>query len=305
MSATGNTPKITVAFGSIMFVVNIEHAMFPLTWTRVCVSMNRVAWSLRLVVNGVVIKEMLDNDLESEKKYGTDGMPTALDMVLGYRTYDGIEFTGMVSQVNVFSSSLSTVRMISLTNGGGEECGAPGDYVNWEIENWLLTSRASIQMVEISGWVMVGGKKTWIREGPCRRDSELTVFTGGNKWPHSSCMKHCEKLGAGRSPPIRTQEEWDWFTKEVHAITADITVIPSLWLAATDAKVEGEWKDAYPPHDQLNTSWAWPWRFTTTDTIEGNDKNCFLWWTMWMDERSWAEEHCTATQDVACLKDVS
>ena len=62
---------------------------------------------------------------------------------------------------------------------------------------------------------------------------------------HQGCMEHCEKLGQGWSPPVRTLEEWDWLRAEVHAITPDISDIPDLWVAATDEKVEGEWRDAY------------------------------------------------------------
>ena len=309
LSATDNKPQISVGIGGILFEVDIERALFPLTWTRVCLSLSTVTWHLRIVVNGELIKERLDIDPELMKKYA---LPGGLDMVLGHRTYDGLEFTGMVSQVNIFSSTLSTARMVALTDGGGEECGAPGDYVNWDVEDWKLLSRASIQMVEDGGWVMVNGRRVWIREGPCRRESKVTVYTGAFKYHSaatndnkvSGCMEHCEKVGKGRSPPVRTLEEWDWMKKEVHAITPDIKELPFIWLAATDAEVEGEWKDAYPPHDQLNTSWAWPWTFYPRHNTKGNSHNCLFWFTIRYDPKAWAEELCDS-HDVACLKDVS
>ena len=68
-------------------------------------------------------------------------------MLLGNRG-NGLEFSGMISQLNMFSSPLSTGSMVSLTQAGSEECGAPGDYVSWEEEDWKLTSKARIEMVE-------------------------------------------------------------------------------------------------------------------------------------------------------------
>ena len=47
----------------------------------------------------------------------------------------------MVSQLNMFSFPLSTARMVALTKAGGEECGAPGDYVSWEEEDWKVHSQ--------------------------------------------------------------------------------------------------------------------------------------------------------------------
>ena len=193
----------------------------------------------------------------------------------------------------------ATASMAALTEAGSEECGAPGDYVSWEEEDWKLTSQARIEMVEDL-------------QGPCRRESEVTVYTAifkyhsaaTNKAKVSGCMEHCEKLGQGRSPPVRTLEEWDWLRKEVHAVTPDISVMGKIWLAATDEEVEGEWRDAYPPHDQLNSSVGWPWDSSSKDTEVGDKYNCLQWYTHWADDRSWVEYQCDY-YDMSCLKEVS
>ena len=117
-------------------------------------------------------------------------------------------------------------------------------------------------------------------------------------------MEHCQKLGKGRSPPVRTLEEWDWLRKEVHAITPDISVMGTIWLAATDQEVEGEWRDAYPPYDQLNTSLPWPWKLNGKDSQEGDTHNCMVWQTSWSYVGSWVEAQCKS-YNRACLKDVS
>jgi hypothetical protein len=81
-------------------------------------------------------------------------------------------------------------------------------------------------------------------KGPCRRESQLTVFTADFEL-HKDCMEHCQKLGQGRSPPVQTQEEWTWLWKEVNAITPELWRLPYLWLAATDEEKEGVWRDYY------------------------------------------------------------
>ena len=106
----------------------------------------------------------------------------------------------MVSQVNMYSSPLTTASMVALTISE-EECNAPGDVISWEGATWKLSSKARIQMVEEF-------------EGPCRRGSSLDVFQPSSS--HKDCMEHCQKLGQGRSPPVRTLKEWDWLRNELN-----------------------------------------------------------------------------------------
>ena len=94
-------------------------------------------------------------------------------------------------------------------------------------------------------------------EGPCRRESKLTVYTADFEY-HSDCMEHCQKLGQGRSPPVRTQEEWMFQWKELNAITPELWRLNYLWLAATDEKEEVVLTDFYSKQ-KLETGLAWPW----------------------------------------------
>merc|ERR1712077_47957 len=105
------------------------------------------------------------------------------------------EDSATISELNIFNSSLSSGEMIVQTTAGGEECGAPGDLVNWEEAEWTLHSQA--KMIEVD--------REW--EGPCRRESQVQVFTADFKY-HEDCMQHCEKIVSGRSPPVITEEEW-------------------------------------------------------------------------------------------------
>ena len=105
-----------------------------------------------------------------------------------------------VANLNVFNSSLSVERMIGLTTAGEGECGSPGDLVSWEEAEWTLHSQA--KLIEVD--------REW--EGPCRRESQVQVFTADFK-KHTDCMWHCQKIskGQGRAPPVITEEEWKKF----------------------------------------------------------------------------------------------
>ena len=72
--------------------------------------------------------------------------------------------------------------------------------------------------------------------GPCKRESKIHVYPMREDHHHSDCMQHCEKLG-GRSPPVRTFDEWQNFVEEVQHMKR----VPqnALWLSATEGKKKG------------------------------------------------------------------
>merc|ERR1712001_235424 len=100
--------------------------------------------------------------------------PANLSLVLGYYLFPK-EYPIKVTDVNVYSSSLSVERMVGLTRAGEEECGAPGDLVSWEEAKWALHSQAKVIEVD----------REW--EGPCRRESQVQVFTADFR-RHTDCM---------------------------------------------------------------------------------------------------------------------
>ena len=269
--------KLTVHLGRVTLVEYSDQLLFPHTWSRICLSLDTVSGQVCLVLNGQVVEDREHQEAREEDEW----RPANLDIVLGYSAPN--EYTGMVSQVNMFSSPLSSARMVALTQAGGEECGAPGDYVSWEEAAWKLKSQARVLMVEEL-------------EAPCRRESELSVYTPpvGYYWAHQDCMEHCQKLGKGRSPPVRTLEERDWLREEVNSITPKISALGYLWLAATDREVEGDWRDAYSGA-ALDTGGAWPWYDTVgKDTRFGDEYNCLTWYTNQAPQRSWAEWDCNS-----------
>ena len=214
--------EYTVSLGNVFFEQIIDKVWFPMHWTHICVSLDYDTGKITLVVDGQVLHEKVYQEARQED----ETRPSSLDLTLG-RHNDSfgyvVQTPGQITNLNVFSSALSRERMRKMT--GGNECEAPGDYLSWEKEEWSLHSKARVKMVD--------------SQEPCRKESKIQVFLDFN-W-HQDCMAHCAKIGGGRSPPVRTLQELELFQAELHAVTADISVLPWLWLAAVDKEKEGEW----------------------------------------------------------------
>ena len=122
-----------------------------------------------LVVDGKLLgveEYQVGNDLER---------PLKLSLRLGLLVKT--EFTGRVSDLNVYSSPLSVETMMNITEAGGEECGAPGDFISWNEANWTLYSEAKMVAMDPDA------------EGPCRREGRISLFPAN--FGHSQCMQHC------------------------------------------------------------------------------------------------------------------
>ena len=120
--------EYVVTVGQVFGIINqTEDLLFPLQWTRACLSLD--SSRIKLVANGQLLV-----DEEYKKEEDTD-TPANLSLRLGFYVDEygyAEEDIGMFTNLNVFKSSLPVQRMIGLTTAGGEECGAPGDLVNWE-----------------------------------------------------------------------------------------------------------------------------------------------------------------------------
>ena len=233
INAESTYTEYTVTFGNISLLARTSTVWFPLTWTQLCVLLDPRSGMVVLVVDGRVLKEKVQQEGFMEDK----NRPSMLSILIGYQRTKWSyvpEYTGQYSNLNVFSRPLPTERLVAMTLAGGEECGAHGDFLSWPDADWKLTSQARIEMVgELAG--------------PCSRESSLIVFTASFKYhgaatngaKQSGCMEHCQKLGKGRSPPVRTFQEMETLRTELEAVTTNLAALPWLWLSATDQKQEG------------------------------------------------------------------
>ena len=320
MSSENRKTRFTGKIGKLRLDLSYDHILFPHTWTRICLSLNNTSGNVALVVNGHVVEDRVYPEWFDCDVWCEFGKPRwFLNLYIGYEgdleggnmnedkpsakpTYSdeqmqelqskqkaAWEATGMMSQFNLFTSQLPTNLMVNRTLGG-EECGVPGDLVDWEKDTFQLTSKARFEMIDID-----------IVTGPCSPPTEVVVYTADFQ-SQTGCMEHCEKLGEGRSPPVRNLEEWDWLREEVLAITPDVSDLPKVWLPVTDNAVEGEWRDSYPPYDKVDTNVteAWPWRSTLKDAFGKAGDNCMQWETNYKVYASWSEVNCLSYSS-ACL----
>ena len=217
--------NINVIFGKKKYVATLDRPWFPLSWLNMCVSADTVSGNVRLIVQGQVVDERVLENIKNIPVWQDGAFLT-----LGTNNNKGTEYPGMVSNINIFSSCLSIERMIAMTEGGSDLCGAPGDYLSWEEADWKVEGQAVLKMVKL------------LEDNfPCRRESKVTMYEAEFQ-KASSCMSHCEKIGNGRSPPIRTQQEWNWLTEEKEAISPEGGTRHYSWLAAEERSEEGVWK---------------------------------------------------------------
>ena len=189
-----------VSMGKVWFEVKTDSLLFPTVWTRMCLSNDAGSGRVRLAVDGKIwMDEIYPDALEEDVN-----RPLDLDMDVGYRSRaPSLEFVGEFVDLNIFSSALSTTRMIALTQAGSAECGSPGDFLNWAEPSWQKFS--PLENASDSVWYLHSQARLMDVEeldGPCHRQSVYNVFTVTFK-AHSDCMHHCQKIGQGRSPPVR------------------------------------------------------------------------------------------------------
>ena len=244
------------------FSVFINRPLFPMTWTRLCVSYDTATSKKVLVVDGQHYEKPVSHDLRRDWRFeANEYQPNNLSITLAeYRT---LEWTGSISNVNIFSSLQSTEMMINMTTTG-RECGAPGDYLSWEEADWRLHAMAKIEMVSVES-------------GPCHRESAINVFMA-HFTTIRQCVYHCGTVGNdthGRIPPVRSLQEWNWLKAELAAISPDIQNKRNLWLSATDAREEEVWRDLYT-NELLQTNWTWPWRNTGSRNVKTDDTKDIL-----------------------------
>ena len=85
--------EFNVYIGRVTVEAYIDRLLFLLMWTRVCVSLDTVTGSVRIVVNGEVLEDKVHQEALEEDTWRPDN----LNMVLGYSSV--AEYTGMVSQL--------------------------------------------------------------------------------------------------------------------------------------------------------------------------------------------------------------
>ena len=119
-----------------------------------------------------------------------------------------------------------------------------------------------------------------------------------------------------RAPPVTTEDEWENLKMEVNMITQDRSILPYMWLSATEGDndntlerlvhwpetevvnnetkkfeaVETIWRDFYT--GQRLDNWTKPYYYDSKDTTYGDTFNCMAAYTDEPWRESWYESEC-------------
>ena len=202
--------------------------VFPQSWVRGCMTLDTATGMARIVVDGKVLEDAPHPKLKNL----ADKMLTKFTVVVG----NGAGTNAIFTNVNMFSQPPSVESMVAMTTPETSECGATGDFLNWDKAKWTLNTKWASS--HWSDWVLVINSSKveeleWI-SGPCWRETKIRVYQIDGGHDQSYCMNHCKKISNGRSPSVATQEDWNWMIKEVEAISTENQEHCHMWLAATE-----------------------------------------------------------------------
>ena len=138
LNAAPGYTEYEVSLEPVYFVTRSEDIFFPLQWTRVCLSSDSLAKKVSLIVDGKQVGEGTGTGNFRQIQ------PDNLILLLGLSPHLKEEYTGRVTELNIFNSSLSLEKMKNITTAGGEECGTPGDLISWHEAEWTLHSQAKV-----------------------------------------------------------------------------------------------------------------------------------------------------------------
>ena len=195
------------------------------SWIRACITLDTAAGAVKIVVDGKVLEDALHPKLRNLE------IPRHSIIRVGRRT--GIH--AMFSDLNVFSELLSIEKMVAITTPGRRECGSRGDLFNWDKAKWILSDKWATG--EWADWVLVVNASKlveldWI-SGPCWRPSKIKFYPIENQNDQSDCMKHCQKIGYGRSPSVLTEKDFRWLEQELEE-SLPHSFVAGVWLPATE-----------------------------------------------------------------------
>ena len=204
---------------------------YPHSWVKWCFSLNTTSGKAAIVMDGMVLEDSIREDfIVNDTVWALT--PDNLSIHFGKETH--AQFTDF----NIWSEPLALERLIAITENGGEECGALGDWLSWDADDWTLHNPNGSQVHHRGGptlglcidygWEKCMLEAKWLEvneaQGPCWRKSALWLFwIPFNVFHQSYCMEFCEKLGT-RSPPVRTLGEWQWWISEVNSVRLKQTI---------------------------------------------------------------------------------
>ena len=249
--------------------------LFPNQWTRTCLAINVTSGLIQYVVQGTLVLTTISEEVRDSKRQPKD---LSRKLILGAISYGGSVYITQgqkVTNLNIFSSTLSIEEMKSITEG--ESCLMEGDYLAWEDMEWILHGQAGIETVE--------------KENTCQVDPFLNLYY--TRFPDmDACMHHCENLGT-RVPSVTTSEDWATLQRSLKMNLYDRGLNTlRLWLPVEDRKTEGDWIDFYTGNALQDYTPPW----AASKPVGGTGANC----AYLLDGNTWSDFSCDSSQS-ACM----
>ena len=167
-STIGDKMKFSVAVGMEELIWINDKVFFPLHWMQVCVAFDSNSKTAKLAVDGSI--------LESQE-YGNIPSYEGIMVLLGMNPSTAKESPGRITNFNIFSSALSAETLGEITRAGQPQCGAGGDFLQWDDVRWNLRSKAKLIEMPAAG-------------GPCRQTSRVQFFLA-DFGSSADCLMHC------------------------------------------------------------------------------------------------------------------
>ena len=201
---------------------------FPQSWIRACISFDLESGVVRIAANGELLEDGSYPDL---KKLKTK-RPTKFTIRLGKGQFGGQH--SKWTDLNMFSKPLEAETMLAMTTSGNDACGTSGDFFNWAETQWSLSTK----WANGYDWKLVINASKVVdlpfEEGPCWREAGIHVYRFWKVHHHLDCIRHCQKIRAGRVPPVVSFSQWEALQLEIESVTAHHRKFNWLWLAATE-----------------------------------------------------------------------
>ena len=232
----------------------------PHSWSHACVAVNAATGQVMVVINGLVT-----HDIKVESRNFIVNEPFSFEkhILLGAHEYNFSASTSYFSQseaavsnVNIFSSSLSTQEMVKLTTN--ETC-KPGDVLSWTEASWRFTGHVQASETQ------------HICKTP--NSADYSLFPS-NFYSCFDCIKLCPRIQTnGRVPLIQSYSEFEIMKKLYQKITPNYKNISGhyIWSSYTLDDNYDEFRDFY-------TKAVSPHSWTKGEPDGGKKQPCSGWW---------------------------
>ena len=200
---------------------------FPQSWIRACVSLDLENGFARIAADG----EMLENASYPDLKKLKTKRPGKFTIRVGEGLFGGQH--SKWTDLNMFSKPLEPEAMMAMTSSGNEACGTSGDFLKWADTQW---SHSREWATGYDWKLTINASKVvdlLYEEGPCWRKAGIQVYAFRKVHNHLDCIRHCQKIRAGRVPSVVSFSQWKSLQLEIESLTPDHRRLKTLWLAAT------------------------------------------------------------------------